>query len=160
MVISFDELPGSARLWIYQASTLLSTEQQEQISNELNTFLSGWAAHGQALTAAFEILHDRFLIIAVDEVGQKATGCSIDASVHVLQNIGESMGVDFFDRTQIAFLDENEVFLAPISEVKQKIGSGRIHKETLTFNNLVANKDDFDEKWSVKAEDSWLSRYF
>lgn len=160
MLTSIDNMPESSRVWVYQANRDLTAPEQEQIQTAANQFFGQWAAHGSDLKSSYQILHDRFLVIMVDESMNVASGCSIDASVHFVQKIQQSLGVDFFDRAQVAFLEDNKVITETLTSIKPKVSEGVIDRSTLTFNNLVKSKGEMDEKWLVPAGETWLSRYF
>ena len=68
--------------------------------------------------------------------------------------------MNFLDRTKVAFVVNNEVFVEPFANLKSKVQNGEITKATMTFNNLVASVGEFEEKWLVEAGNSWLKRYF
>ncbi len=153
-------MPKNARLWIYQADRVLTTQDQEKISILGNQFLANWAAHGSDLKSSMKLLHDRFLIIAVDEDVHAASGCSIDSCVNFVKTVGENLSIDWFDRTKVAFIYNDEVFMESINNLKQTISEGKINQKTLTFNNLVQNVGEFDEKWLLPANETWLKRYF
>ena len=87
MIVDFQTLPQTARIWIYQCNRSFSKEEILEISKKLQTFLEGWTAHGADLKAAFEFKYKRFIIIGLDQEKQKATGCSIDASVHFIKQL-------------------------------------------------------------------------
>ncbi len=160
MQISFEQMPKNARLWIYQADRILSESEQEKISILGNQFLANWAAHGSDLKSSMKLLHHRFLIIAVDEEVHVASGCSIDSCVNFVKTVGENLNIDWFDRTKVAFIYNDEVFMESINDLKQIISEGKINQNTLTFNNLVQNVGEFDEKWLLPANETWLKRYF
>lgn len=160
MFVSFEELPGSARVWIYQSDRILSAQDIEAIKATSEEFLGGWAAHGAPLKSSFQVLHDKFLVIAVDESFNLASGCSIDASVGLIRNLEQNLGINFFDRTKVCFLINDEVFESPITELKKLIEAGTIQANTPTFNTLASNKSSLDESWMIPAEESWLKRYF
>lgn len=160
MLIPFEELAPHSRIWVYQANRLLSAEDQQHIHDAATQFLSGWQAHGKDLRSSFSIAYDQFLIIGVDEQYNMATGCSIDASVHLIKNLEQSLGLNFFDRMQIPFLQEGKVSLLPMQQIPAQVEAGTLNPDSLTFNNLVKNKAEFDSNWKVAAKDSWLSRYF
>jgi hypothetical protein len=50
----------------------------------LQAFLENWAAHGTSLVSSYQLKYNRFIILAVDQDVQSATGCSIDASVEFI----------------------------------------------------------------------------
>ncbi|SHJ93960.1 hypothetical protein SAMN04488028_102221 [Reichenbachiella agariperforans] len=160
MIVPFDQLPDNARVWIYQADRILNTEDVQTITEESNRFLEGWAAHGAALKSSFKILHNKFLIVSVDESFNQASGCSIDASVGLVKTLEQKLKLSFFNRSQVCFIINDEVFESTITEIKSLIQEGKINRKTLTFNNLVPTIKGLQEDWVVPAEDSWLKRYF
>jgi len=160
MLQNFNDMPGRSRVWIYQADRPLTTQEQSAITKQGNQFFAQWVAHGKDLHSAFRIFHSQFLVVALDESSQGATGCSIDASVHFIQGLEQQLAVSFFDRTKIAFAVGDEVRLVPMAAIKEHIEQGLISAESTTFNNLVANKEQFEQAWQVPAKNSWLSRYF
>jgi len=160
MYIAFDELPKTARVWIYQSNKELTPIEADEISAQLTSFCNDWSAHGAGLRSSFQILHDRFIVIAVDEGFNMASGCSIDSSVNQIKQLEQAYKLNFMDRTQVAFLANNEVFVETLSTIPAKVNEGVISEDTKTFNNLVQTVDSFDTQWVVPAKDTWLKRYF
>lgn len=160
MKIDFSAISDNARLWIYQADRKLNQDERAFVEQMLSTFTEKWEAHGAPLKAAFKIVHDQFIVIAVDEAFNQASGCSIDSSVHLMQDISAKLGVDLFDRSKIAFIFNEEIYLESLSNLKSKVEQGLIEKDTLTFNNLISNKGELDSSWVVPAGKTWMSRYF
>ena len=164
MFIPFEELPESTRVWIYQASRPLTIEEQGYILQQGRLFAEQWAAHGQQLRASVTVLHQHFVVIAVDEQHQLPTGCSIDGSVSFVRfaaNALQAKGapIDFFDRTLVAFWVNDSVKLIPLAQVKRQITDGQIPPDTLMFNNLAATKAELATRWQLPVQDSWLARY-
>jgi hypothetical protein len=90
----------------------------------------------------------------------RETGCSIDKSVHWLQEIGQRMNIDFFDRS-LAFLDDNgHVQTIPVPKIKQAVVNETILPSTTIFDNQVATKAQWMNRWKIPASNSWLNRYF
>ncbi|MFP4089208.1 MAG: hypothetical protein ACLFUB_07520 [Cyclobacteriaceae bacterium] len=165
MYIPFEDMPPDARVWIYQASRALSQAEINYTHQLGQQFTSAWAAHAKPLRASVKVFHKRFLVIAVDESYNLASGCSIDASVALVKELeqkfsSEAEPFSFFDRSKVAFLHQDEIFVEPTARLKQQVAEGRITPETLTFNNLVSNKKQMEQEWLVPAGDTWLSRYF
>ena len=160
MYIAFDNMPETARVWIYQSTQQISDEVVAQIENHGQSFCESWDAHGQPLKSSLKVLHNRFIVITVDEAFNAASGCSIDRSVRLVQELEQSFGLSLFDRTHIAFLQGNEVLLKPLNGIKSEISAGVIGEDTVTFNNLVQNLGEMKAKWKVPVGESWLKRYF
>jgi hypothetical protein len=160
MFIDFNEMPPHSRIWIYQSDRQLTGDEAIVCMTAATEFLSGWAAHGQSLKSSAKVFYNRFLVISVDEQAASASGCSIDACVHFVQSLGSNLGVDFFNRQQIAYIDNGEVVTTELSKLSEEIASGNIQEETKTFNNLVPDKNSFDSEWICEAKDTWIKRYF
>jgi len=87
MLVPFSTLPDHARVWIYPASRPFTALEKEEISEIISRFLNQWATHGTPLKTGFDLPYDRFIVIGLDEEVQGASGCSIDASVHLIQQL-------------------------------------------------------------------------
>ena len=160
MLANFDSISDRAKIWIYQADRLVGTEEKAVIKEQLDAFLSQWATHGSALQAAGDVLYDYFLIICVDESVHKPGGCSIDSSVRFVQELGQRMNLDFFRRANLAFDLETGIKLIAMPDLKGAIESGEIKADSLFFDNNIQSKNQLAVQWRIKAEESWLKRYF
>jgi hypothetical protein len=159
MFISFEKLPPDARIWIYQADRPFSTDEEKIISDSLMSFCLQWEAHGNPLQTSFKIEYDQFVILAVDESLAGASGCSIDGSVRILKELGNQLGIDFFDRSKIAFLENEKIQTYSINHLKSLFESGQLTSASHTFNNLVANKAEWEIQWRISVQKSWLTKY-
>ena len=160
MWIDFDKLPDDARVWVYQANRPLTDSDVNAIKQELQPALSQWAAHGQALLASAQVIENRFVVVGVDEGYNLPSGCSIDASVRTLRQLGESLSIDFFDRSAAIRATDGAVQTIDLPAIKAAVSAGTITLETTVFNTLVKTKAEFLTNWHLQAADSWLKRYF
>ncbi|MBU1820097.1 MAG: hypothetical protein KKG00_01120 [Bacteroidetes bacterium] len=160
MYLHFDEISFDARLWIYQADRPLTDHEVSLITQALTAAIDGWEAHNHPLLASAKVFYHRFVIIAVDEAHELPSGCSIDKSVHWLQELGQRLGVDFFDRS-VVYLDEaGHLKTMPVAAVKQAVADEEIRSGTLVFDNLVATKAQWMKRWKVPADRTWMKRFF
>jgi hypothetical protein len=160
MYIPFNQLPANARVWIYQASRNLTDAEVEALNPVLAQFSTEWTSHGQKLQASAQIFHNRFLVLANNEDVNSPSGCSIDASVRFVKELEERLNVSFFDRTQLAFLQDNGVEVVPLKAVKEKINNGELRAESLYFDNTVPTAGHILNNWPKPAKETWLARYF
>jgi hypothetical protein len=160
MYIPLSQLPPRSRVWIYQANRPLTEAEVEEVQPRLVRFVEEWTSHGQRLQASADILHRQFLVVANNEDLNSPSGCSIDASVRFVKELEQHLGVSFFDRTQLAFLQEDEVKLVPLNQVKEKIAAGEVRADSLYFDNLVSDYGNLRKAWIKPARESWLARYF
>jgi hypothetical protein len=160
MYIPFDQLSDAARIWVYQASRPLEHEEKAAMLQKVQAFLAQWASHGNPLQCSADILYNQFLILAVEESFQGARGCSVDASVQFIRELEQVFQVDLLHRTQIAFRHNEENFVVPLDQLKEKIQQGIIVADMLTFDNTLTKKAELAGRWLVRVKDSWLAKYF
>lgn len=160
MLIPFDQQVESARIWVYQANRTITEIETIQITEYLNAAIANWAAHGAGLLASFKITYGRFVVVAVDEQFNAASGCSIDASTHWFKNLGQELSIDFFDRS-VAFIDSlGQIQTTQLPLLKSLIETHQVTKDTTVFNNLVKTIGEYKTSWKVPAAQSWMNRYF
>lgn len=159
MIAPFSSLPDQSRVWIYPSSRPFTTNEKEEISSLLTSFLEQWTAHGASLEAAFLLPYDRFIVIGLNQDVQSASGCSIDASVHLIQQIETQFKIDLLDKMNVCFRLENKITYMPLKEFRKLAKTPQIDAHTIVFNNLVVNKSEFESLWEVPAYDSWHSRF-
>ncbi|QHT68085.1 hypothetical protein GXP67_16280 [Rhodocytophaga rosea] len=160
MFVDFEQMPAHAKVWVYQANRTLDKKTQKVILDNLKNFIEDWDAHGKTLKGSAILLYNLFLILAVDEEHNLASGCSIDKSVHYLKDLGTHLDIDFFDRSKQAFVQNGGIVLENFRNLKTHISAGMIEKETLTFNNAVTTVGEMKSDWQVPAGESWLAKYF
>ena len=159
MLVEFDTLPETARVWIYQCNRSLSDAELLEISTALDAFLKDWTAHGNDLKAGYEIKYKRFITIALDQNAQDATGCSIDASVHFIQKLEKKYDVLLLDKMNVSYKQGEFVAYKSLIDFKAMAKKKAISKNTIVFNNLVTNKGEYLEHWEVPASESWHARF-
>jgi len=159
MLVEFNTLPDTSRVWIYQANRSLTEIEIEEIKSKLETFIEQWTAHGSDLFASYEIKYKRFITLALNQNLNIATGCSIDASVHFIQQLEKNYNIDLMDKMNVSYKQGEFIAYKPLSEFKKMAKDKAVSKNTIVFNNLVTNKAEYLENWEVPAKDSWHSRF-
>jgi hypothetical protein len=89
-----------------------------------------------------------------------ASGCSIDKSVRFMQDVEQEFGIELFDRFNTAYVEAGAIKSAKREELEELLKSGKINGETVVFNNLVTNLQEFETKWQVPLKNSWHGRVF
>ncbi len=160
MYFSFESLNDDSRIWIFQSTNYLEFEKVERISARLMNFLNDWQAHGQDLNASFTIIHDRFIVVALDEASYQATGCSIDKLTHFIQALESELAISLLDRTQIAFRDENQLIeIVHMMDFRAALEAGEIDQNTVVFNNLIETKGQLKRHWETVLTNSWHKQW-
>ncbi len=160
MYVPFESLSDSSRVWIYQANRSLREAEIQDISVRCEAFLTDWTAHGTALKAGFKIVYKRFVIIALDETPQHATGCSIDASVHFIQSLEQAYDIVLLDKMNVTYKQGDYIAYKPLSDFRKMAKDKAVTANTIVFNNLVLTKEELNTLWEVPASESWHARFF
>ncbi len=156
---NFSDFPDKSRTWVYQADRDLSEDEIHFVEANLANFTTQWEAHGKQLHAKGEVILNRFLVIMIDENNAAATGCSIDKSVHFVEQLGKTLMIDWFNRLNIIYLDEHGVLSEfDFRKAEELMSENKLTPETMIFNNNVASKGDMIENWLVAIKDSWMAR--
>jgi hypothetical protein len=159
MKVPFDTLPEESRVWIYQANRSFTEQELEEIQTKLDIFIEHWTAHGSDLQSGYLIKYKRFIIIGLNQNLNKATGCSIDASVRFIQQLESDYQVDLMDKMNVSYKQGEFIAYKTLLDFKQMAKEKAVSKNTIVFNNLVANIAEFNENWEVPASESWHSRF-
>ncbi len=148
----------ASRVWVYTASRALTEEETQKMEQALDEFCYGWTAHDQQLHASGLVMHNRYVILVVDETQAGASGCSIDKSVHFLETIGKAIGVDFFTRNLVGFYINEKWEWHDFKATPELLKSGKVTAKTpvldTTADTLATLKN-----WERPLADTWLSRY-
>jgi hypothetical protein len=112
------------------------------------------------LAAQALLKYNQFLIIRVNEGLVKATGCSIDKSTDTLKQVQQELGLDFFDRMQIAYRDSEGIKTVSRPEFEKLLESGKVDENTIVFNNMVGNSRELESNWEIPLKDSWHAQVF
>jgi hypothetical protein len=107
------------------------------------------------MVAGAELYRSQWLLIAADEQHTQASGCSIDASVHVVRQLAERLGIDFFDRKRTAYIESDEVQVVPLHDFWAMRKAKLVHDDTQVFNSLAASLGAFRAQPFIPFADSW-----
>ncbi|MBT5439180.1 MAG: ABC transporter ATPase [Flavobacteriales bacterium] len=143
----FKTLPEHSRVWIYLSDRLFTQEESEIILTEVDAFVSSWKAHQKSLNASGTLILNRFLILAVDENTEAASGCSIDSSVNFVKSIGLRFGVDFFNRLNMLILKDGKPTMISFHDLAS-------HKEENIFNPNIDSLRDLRQNWIIPVKES------
>jgi hypothetical protein len=159
--ISFSELPGHGRLWVFPASRDLTDAEADACLAAVDDFLEGWSAHGAPLRSARELIDRRFLLVAVDVDAEAPSGCSIDALVNRLRALGASMDVALIDHAPVWFRDRGAIRTLPRPAFRALAASGEIDSDVEVFDTTLTRVDDFREgRLGRPASETWHGRAF
>lgn len=147
----------ASRVWVYQASRLLSMGEALEAEEILQDFAAGWKSHGTPVKGAAYLFFGQFIILMADETATGVSGCSTDSSVRVIKDLESRFNINFFDRTTLAFVVRDKVERLPMNQLNYAVEKGFITGDTLYFNNTVQTKEQLEKEWIIPVKQSWLA---
>lgn len=152
-------LSATARVWIYQANTPFAAADTAAVTAHLQQFARQWVSHNNQLLADAALLHDRFVVLTVDESHAGASGCSIDSSVKFIKQLGAQYDRDLFDRMRFSYEKGGEVFTVSREAFVDLYERGEIDDDTIVFDTLVDNIEKLNTAFRKPLKDSWHARF-
>jgi len=159
MIVDFKNISNNSRVWIYQSNEKLNLSDIKLINKKSNEFIKNWKAHNKDLKSAYTILHNHFLIIAIDEDFNPIGGCSIDHSLRLIKDISNTINKNLLDRRIIIYKENNLIKSISLSELKTQINKGLFSTDTIIFDTTINSKQDLLDKFEVKLSSSWISKF-
>lgn len=159
MLVPVSELPADSRVWIYQSTRPFTEVEAQTIQTQLLRFVDQWTSHSRELRGSALVLHQRFVVLIVDEKSAGASGCSIDASVRFMKHLEEQYGVDLFDRLHFSYRTADgraqtlnrEAFAGAYAD-------GTLTDATPVFDTLVKTKGELETRFLKPLGESWHAR--
>ena len=138
----FPNFPDSARLWVFPLARALEPSERALLKQQLDDFTRAWKSHGAPVHGAYEIVEDRFVLIA-GYVDDGVSGCSTDSMMRVMTSLKKEQGIDGFDRTLVFFRDDVRQLRAVAREEFQRmVDAGNVRDETAVFDATIQTVGD------------------
>ena len=156
--VSFSDLPGNARLWVFACETQPTDSGEALLLSAADDFLERWQAHGAPLTCAREWRDQRFLAIAVDQSTAGASGCSIDGLFNTLRTLESRVGSRIVGGGNVFVRGaEGVVECLTRDEFTELAGRGEITRSSMVFDPTITNAQSWRENFERPAGESWHS---
>ncbi|WP_456378768.1 ABC transporter ATPase [Lutibacter sp.] len=159
MLVSFDSLEDSSRIWIYQSNREFTKSEVDEISIKIEDFIEDWLGHGNQIKASYLIKYNQFIILAVDQYFNEVSGCSIDASVNFFKELESKFNLDLTNKLNISFKNNDTINIVSLSDFQKYATQRKITSKTIVFNNMVPTKGELVENWEVTADKSWHKQF-
>lgn len=155
-LVPLEELPDSARTWVFGADRTLDAAAAAALLREVDRFLSQWRAHGTALTVGRDWRCGRFLTIAVDQSTAGASGCSIDGLFRSLKALGPALGASLVTSGLVFYRDGARAVQSVDRECFTGLSvEGSVRPDTRVFDPTVATLGEWRARFELTAAQSW-----
>ena len=113
MLVDFNTTADQSRIWIYAAEQKLTQDQENYILKAISNHLQNWEAHKLPLTAGVTILENHFIVVALDEGKNGASGCSIDTLQKTIQELEKELSISLMNRLNVFCRIDNKIQCIP-----------------------------------------------
>ena len=157
----FDDLPESARVWIFAAERPLTEAEQGRLLSEVDRFIDQWGAHDRPMTAGRELRYDRFLFVAVDQREVGPSGCSIDALVRQMKALELDLGVELVNHAPVLYRHGPAIERVPREQFARLVAAGTVGPETTVFDTSLTSLGEVRAgRWETRAAETWHAQAF
>ena len=159
--VPITSLPDHARLWVFAAERPLEGAARDQLLADVDAFLDHWNAHGMPLTCGRDLVHDQFLMVAVDEQAAGVSGCSIDALTRGLREHERRLGMALLDNGPVHYRVTEGVSRVSRAGFHALAEAGTVTPDTVVFDNTVPDLGAVRVgRWETPARGAWHGRVF
>ena len=152
MLVDFDILPDESRIWIYSSEKKLTNKQENYILESISDQLQSWEAHKVPLMAGVTILEHYFIIVALDESKNRASGCSIDTLQNKIQQIENKLSISLLNRLNIFCIVDDAIVCIPSVNLKNNV-----NKDTLFYDLTIESKSQINS-FLKPISDGWCAK--
>lgn len=146
------------KVWIYLSDKELKGDLHQVILKAGESFVQNWKAHDVPLSASFEIIQDRFIVVKVDETQYNASGCSIDKLLRLIKQLEADHQLQLLNRLLVAYKSDNGIEVVHSSKVKELLTSKTLNENSLIFNVAASNSVEY-KNWEQPLKETWLKKY-
>lgn len=152
MLVQFDSLPETSRVYYYPSSRKFYPDEIPVITSKVETFCQGLAD----AQISYRLVYDRFVLFFVSE----NTPLSIeqnDQLVEFVLDLEKEFGINLLDKVNVCFKQGEFVQRKEIKDFKKLIKSRSVSGKTLILDPMINTKAEFLTNWEVPLSESWLS---
>ena len=159
MLVPYDSLTESAKLWIYPASRKFYKEEVAVVKEKIEAFVSSWKKENEDFKASYQFLHDRFIIVLAQDDNGQLVNQDIDQLVGFILNLQTEYDLELLDRMNVCFKQGEFVQYKEIKAFKKMLKSKSVSEKTVVFDNLIQTKEELEHFWEVPITESWYNRF-
>ena len=153
MLVDFNTTSDQSRIWIYAAEQKLTNEQEAYILKSISDHLKNWESHKVPLRAGVTILENYFIVVALDETKNEASGCSIDTLQNKIQNLEKDLSISLMNRLNVFCRIDDKIHCISMSKLSENT-----NKDTLFYDLTIQKKSEL-HSYLKPISEGWCASY-
>jgi len=159
-IVSFDQLPDDARLWVFASDRALTGDSEAAVLAAVDDFLDAWKAHGVPLVCARDWRDNRFIAIGVDVNAENASGCSIDGLFRALQQLERTIGSRLVGGGRVFYRTATGIEATSRDQFVERVRLGEVSRSTPVFDTGLSAASAWRTRFEQPAGSAWTARFF
>ncbi len=157
---SLAHLGDDARVWVYGLDRPLAPGERARLAAVLDAFVAGWTSHAEPVEGAWDVLEDRFLVVAA-RCAAGLGGCAIDDGVRAVREAAARVGVDPLRRDLVFWrTPDGWVRVDTRADFAARVAAGEVGDDTPVFDTTVSTLGDLRARFETTMARSWHARAF
>ena len=158
-LVPFETLPDDARIWVFGSDRPIEGERERTLLETVDEFLTGWKAHGFALTSARNWRDRHFLAVAVDQRDEAASGCSIDGLFRSLRALEPHLEASLTPGGMVYYrAPDGGIVVASRDTFQALAARGDVTGTTTVFDPTVTTMGEWRSRFEGPASKSWHAK--
>jgi hypothetical protein len=159
MLLDYNMLPDTAKVWIYPSSRKFYNTEIDRLNDTIKAFLSEWKKEDTTFKVSYQLVYNRFIVFFADDVASPLTFQELDASVAFIIGLQNEYKVELLDKMNVCFKQGKYVQYKELKDFKKLLKDKALTGKSIVFDNLVTTKDEFENFWEVPISESWYGRF-
>jgi len=158
----FASFPEDARLWVYAATTPLTDDDIAHVKRRVGAFLQDWSSHGRPVRGALHVQERRFIMLAATLDEGNISGCGIDASVHVVEDVANARDIAWIPALHVIYRDaEGHIQHCSRPQFRTLVDAGDATADTPVFDPSITSVHALHSgQFEQPAGSSWHAQAF
>ncbi len=153
-------LPDEAQIWIMGFDRPLSVEDRTRIEQQLRPFVQSWASHQIPVAGGFQILNDRFVVIA-GHCQDGLSGCSMDSCLSNFKTLKTRYRLNALDRSLVFFKCEDQIRSINRVGFQKALSEGTVDSDVVVFDTTLQTLGELRLKgFELPFREAWHARAF
>lgn len=152
MLVSFDSLPGTSRVYYYPSSRKFYPDEITGLKSKVEAFCQGLTG----VKMSYKLVYDRFLLFFVSDVTPLSIELN-DKLVGFVLELEKEFEINLLDKVNVCFKQGEFVQRKEIQEFKKLIKNRSVSRRALILDPMINTKAEFLSNWEVPLSESWLA---
>ena len=133
MLTDYQTLSNESKVWIYPSSRKFYKEEIEELEEKIKQFVNGWKKEEENFKSSYQLLYNRFVIIAAEDENTSISSQDMDALVGFILELQNHYKIELLDRMNVCFKQGEYVQYKELKDFKKLLKNKSVSEKTIVF---------------------------